>query len=429
MSEVIEIQGGRPLHGEVLVSGAKNAALPVLIATLLSAESCRIENVPNLEDTGITLHLLEQLGAVTRFANGVVDVDASRLNASETSYSLVKALRASFWVLGPLLARTGSARVALPGGDMIGARPVDIHLEALAQMGADIKLHHGVVVASAPHGLKAAEIDFRFPSVGATHQLMMAAALVPGETRIRNAAREPEIVTMGDFLRSMGAQVEGAGSSEITVKGRSELGAGKVALIGDRIEAATYILAVAASRGHATVRGFNPEHLGEFLPLLSECGLGIKTFAQGLELDGRKGLGALNVRTQPYPGFATDIQPQLTAALSTAQGVSRIEETIYEGRFAHVSELGRLGANIKIQDREILITGVEKLNGAPVDAYDIRGAAALLIAGLCAEGCTQINEIHHLARGYERLETKLQGLNAAVLKRVHDPEDFIFSGC
>jgi len=429
MSEYIEIIGEHAVRGTVQISGAKNAALPILIASLLTPEMCQIENVPNLDDLNITLHLLETLGAKADFSGGKITIETPALIASETSYSLVKALRASFWVLGPLLARGGAARVALPGGDMIGARPVDLHLAALAQMGAEINLKHGVVFATAPNGLKAAKIDLRFPSVGATHQILMAASLSSGTTQITNAAREPEIVALADFINSMGGEIEGAGSGNIVIHGKQELGAGRSHLIGDRIEAATYLLAGAATSGHVLAQGINPEHLGKFLEILNDLGLSVECTANSVSAKSQGRLRALKAASGPFPEFATDIQAMLMATLCLADGTSEIEENIFEGRFSHVSELSRMGASITIQDRRATIEGVSALSAAPVEAHDIRAGAALVIAALAAEGKSQILEPQHLARGYEALESKFSSLGAKISRRVHDPEDFMFTGC
>lgn len=429
MSEFIEIIGGKPLHGTVVAGGAKNAGLPILMATLLTSEECVLTNVPNLTDTNLCLHLLEHFGGEVSFDGHTVRARTEKLVATEASYSLVKALRASFWVLGPLLARGRAARVALPGGDLIGARPVDLHLEGLTKMGADISLKHGVVYATAVDGLKPATIDLRFPSVGATHQLIMAASLTPGRTVLRGAAREPEVVALANFLNGMGADIQGAGGSVIEINGRSELGGVTSNLIGDRIEAGTYLLAGAITGGTVTVEGIDPLYFGAFLPILAEMGLEVACGDQSVTVTSKGRLKAVNVRTGPFPDLATDLQAPLMAALTVAEGTSTIEETIYEGRFGHVSELARMGASIHIQDRVVTIEGVEKLNGAPVDGLDIRAAAAVVLAGLAAEGRSEVHEPHHLRRGYEHFERKIGTLGAHVRSKISDPDDFIFAGC
>lgn len=429
MSEYIEITGGKPLSGEIRVTGAKNAALPLLIASLLTDEPCRFTNVPNLDDVYLTLHLLEHFGCSPEFRCDEAVVHTPKLQATEASYSLVKALRASFWVLAPLLARGGAARVALPGGDIIGARPVDIHLEALKQMGADIRLKHGIVYATAVDGLKPAEVNFRFPSVGATHQVLMAAALTPGHSRIIGAAREPEIVALAEMLNSMGAEIEGAGTSEINIQGARELHGVEVNLVGDRIAAGTYLLAGVASRGAVTVKGCRPEDLTSFCQTLERIGVRVERYPDGICVQASGVLNPVRVATQPHPGFPTDLQAPLMAALATVSGESTIEESVFEGRFGHVAELGRMGAQITVKDRIATVRGVTNLIGAPVEALDIRAGAALVIAAVAAEGTTKVQEIHHLRRGYELLEENLSTLGAHVRTHIGDAEDFMFTGC
>jgi UDP-N-acetylglucosamine 1-carboxyvinyltransferase len=429
MSEYIEILGGAPLRGKVRVGGAKNAALPILISTLLTSEECVLQNVPNLTDTNLVIHLLEQFGGNVHYEGGEVRVRTEKLIATEASYSLVKALRASFWVLAPLLARGRAARVALPGGDLIGARPVDLHLEGLVKMGADISLKHGVVYATAVNGLKPAVIDLRFPSVGATHQLVMAATLTPGTTAIKGCAREPEVIALANFLNGMGADIQGAGGDIIEIRGRSELGGVTANLIGDRIEAGTYLLAGAITGGEVTVEGIDPLFFGSFLDILHEMGLAVSLGPDSVTVKSNGRLKPVNVKTAPFPGFATDLQAPLMAALTVADGRSTIEEGIYEGRFGHASELARMGASIHVADRSVIVDGVEKLTGAPVDGLDIRAAAALVLAGLAAEGRSELHEPHHVRRGYEHLEKKLTALGARIWPRVVDADDFSFAGC
>jgi len=429
MSELVEIIGGVPLRGEVQIGGAKNASLPLLIASLLTSEPCEFRNVPNLQDVNLTIRLLEHCGAEVSRDGGIIRVSAPKITAEEASYSLVKALRASFWVLAPLLARGGSARVALPGGDAIGTRPVDIHLAALTEMGADIKLSHGVVFAEAPRGLRPAKVHFRFPSVGATHQIMMAAALVGGTTVISGAAREPEIEALAAMLAGMGAEVVGAGTDTISITGRSDLGGTTVNLMGDRIEAGTYLLAGVATGGAVTAQGVVPAHFGTFLDILTDMGCDVSSTLNSVSVKRSGELKPVSVTTAPFPGFATDLQAPLMAALTVASGVSTIEEAIYEARFTHVSELCRMGAQISVSERTATITGVPRLNGAPVEGFDIRAAAALVIAGCAAEGRTTIHEPHHLRRGYEYLEEKITKLGGRIMKKKVDPEDFILSGC
>lgn len=429
MSEVLEIKGGTPLTGTVQVSGAKNAALPMLIASLLSSEPCTFRNVPALEDVRLTLQLLEHFGASTSFSRNAATIHVPMLRATEASYSLVKALRASFWVLAPLLARGRAARVALPGGDAIGARPVDIHLQALQQMGAEISIKHGIVFATAPKGLKPTNLDFRFPSVGATHQLMMAAALTPGTTTIKGVAREPEIVALAELINKMGGDIEGAGSSEIVIRGKSELGGADVRLIGDRIEAGTYLMAAAATGGAIRVEGIDPLFFGEFFHVLTDLGLSVSSETDAVIVKTNGRLKPVHIKTAPFPKFATDLQALVMAALTVADGVSTIEEHVFEGRFGHVSELCRMGAQISVSEHTATITGVQRLTGAPVDGLDIRAAACLVIAGLAAEGTTTLSEVFHLKRGYENLIGKFSKLGGQIRTRVIDPDDFMFTGC
>jgi UDP-N-acetylglucosamine 1-carboxyvinyltransferase len=430
-SEYIEIHGGSVLNGTVKISGAKNAALPQLMAALLTSDECTFENVPNLEDVTLALHLLEHFGARVERETHSVKISVPRLIASEASYSLVKALRASFWVLSPLLARGGAARVALPGGDIIGARPVDIHLEGLTKMGAEITVKHGVVYATAPKALKGCEINFRFPSVGATHQLVMAASLAKGTTVLRNVAKEPEVVALCEMLLSMGADIDGAGTDTIVIRGKEDLSGAKIKLIGDRIEAGTYLLAAAVTKGAIRAEGVCPDHLGEFLNILEEMGLDISTESNAIILKSLGRMKGVDVVTGPFPSFATDLQAPLMAALCFAEGASSIEEHIFEGRFGHVSELCRMGADIKVSERTASINSAfsSKMSGAEVEGMDIRAAASLVVAAVGCSGTSMIHEPQHLRRGYEALENKLTGIGAKIGCRLRDPEDFVFSGC
>ena len=433
--DYLEIIGENKLSGEIKISGAKNATLPQLIATLLTPEKCVLRNVPNLEDTNLTLSLLQTFGSNTVFKvnttdlNHTITVDTPTLIATEANYSLVKSLRASFWVLAPLLARGRAARVALPGGDIIGARPVDIHLEALTKMGAEIKLKHGVVFATAENGLKPARIDFRFPSVGATHQILMAAVLTKGTTVITNAAMEPEVIALASQLEQMGAIIEGAGTSEIVIRGQEELGGCEFDVIGDRIEAGTYLCAAVATRGKIKANGINPEYLSAFLDTLEYMGVNVEREANSITVDASGKLRGTSVVTGPYPQYATDLQAPMMAALSTIVGDSIIEEHIFEGRFGNVSELCRMGANIRVEERAAFISGVERLSGADVEGRDIRAAASLVIAALNAEGTTRLFEVHHIKRGYDSLVQKLRGVGANLRPMIENPEDFLFAGC
>jgi UDP-N-acetylglucosamine 1-carboxyvinyltransferase len=431
MSEYLEIIGGVPLYGEVRISGAKNAILPMLCATLLTSEKCTFTNVPNIQDVAIACHLLERLGANFEHSTLGLVIEVPQLKATEASYSLVKALRASFWVLGPLLARGGAARVALPGGDLIGARPVDMHLSALAKMGADIKLSNGMVFAQAPKGLKPSHIELRFPSVGATHQILMAAALTPGVTSLVGAAREPEVVALSQMLVAMGAEIEGIGESNILIHGKEYLSGVTTAVIGDRLEAMTYMLAGLITGGKVKAKGINPSFLEMPLDILANMGAEISIGEDFIEIGANlsEPLKPTVITTGPYPQFATDLQPLFAPVLCLAHGVSTIDELVFEGRFGYMSELCRLGANLQIDRHRAYISGPSQFSGALVECYDIRAAASILIAGLAAQGTTIISEIQHLRRGYESLENKFQSLGACIRKRISDPEDFLFVGC
>jgi len=430
MSKFLEVTGGIPLVGEVTVGGAKNAVLPMLIASLLTSEECSYSNVPRLQDVSFTVSLLEHFGAEVSYFNGRISSKTSVLSATEASYSLVKAMRASFWVLGPLLARGGAARVAMPGGDVIGARPVDMHLAGLTQMGADIKIKHGVVFALAKNGLVPATINLRFPSVGATHQLMMAAVLTRGTTVINGVAKEPEVVALADFLNSMGADVEGAGTPQIVVRGQEYLTGTHAEIIGDRIEAGTFLLAAAMTHGDIKVCGFNPKHLGTFLDILFEIGLEIEVGEDFVHLSCPKtSLKPVQVKTGPFPELATDFQAPLMAFLTQLDGESQLEETIFEGRFGHISELCRMGAKIIVEDRVAKVYGATKLSAAPIEGTDIRAVASLVLAALGAKGISRVQGAYHLGRGYSDFETKLRRLGAKICIRMLDPDDYAFTGC
>jgi UDP-N-acetylglucosamine 1-carboxyvinyltransferase len=433
--EVIEISGARPLAGSIRVAGAKNAALPLMIASLLSSETVELSNIPNLYDVSVLCHLLENLGAKIDKNADTLTINTPKIVSSEAKYSLVKALRASFWVLAPLLARTGSAKVALPGGDIIGSRGVDIHLDGLAAFGAQIELSHGTVFARAPFGLKAAEINLKFPSVGATHQLLMAASLIEGRSVLRGVAREPEIVALADLLIKMGAEISGAGSDEITIIGKSSLTSAKQKVIGDRIEAGTYLLCALASQLTCTeskeieILGFDPQHLDAVLRLLSNSGAMLEILADGVRLIPGSSISPINVKTEPFPGFPTDLQAPFCAFLGAIKGRSSIEETIYDGRFGHVPELRRMGLDIKIEDRKIIVDGGKTFSSADVEGMDIRGAAALVVAAICAQGKTQIHAPSHLRRGYEFIEKKLEAVGVDIKTTIADQDDFAFAGC
>ncbi len=419
MLDQLHIAGGARLEGSVRISGAKNAALPILFAALLSEEPSELTNVPDLEDIAVTLRLLESLGVKTsheRLPGGgsVVRVEPSRIVNSEAPYRFVKQLRASFWLLGPLIARTGTARISLPGGDAIGSRPVDLHLRGLSQLGADVRLKNGVVYGSAPGGLHADRLHLDFPSVGATHQLMMTACLIDGVTEISGAACEPEVEELAEMLCLMGAEISGAGTSTIVVRGRKKLGGARYDIKADRIEAATYLIAGAATGGRVTAKGICPHKLRGVLEVLEAAGCSIVTAENSVSVNAPERLKAVSFDTAPYPGVATDVQPLLMAALARAEGTSRIEETVFENRFGHVAEFRRFGAQIALDGRTATIEGIDTLSGAPVEAGDIRAGAGLVIMALQSDGISQIGETLHLDRGYECFVEKFSKLGARI---------------
>lgn len=416
MAEYLCIAGGNRLEGEVRVAGAKNAALPLLIASLLTEQTCTFHNVPNLDDIAKLMRMFRSFGAEAFFDNHTVSVTAETISRFEAPYGLVKALRASFWVLGPLLARKGRASVALPGGDAIGTRPVDLHLSGLQKFGVDIRLEHGVVHASVPGKLRPAAVSLQFPSVGATHQLLMTAAKIPGESEITGAAKEPEVVELAKLLQAMGAEIEGAGTDRIRIQGSDTLRGVEHTIVGDRIEAATYLLGAAITKGDVVVRGLPLDMLASTVEVLRTAGTDISGGEDYIHLKAQDRLRASSFATAPFPGVATDVQPILMAALTTAEGTSVIHETVFESRFGHVAEYRRFGANIAIDGRYAHIVGVDKLSGAPVEGLDIRAAAGMVLLGLVADGVTQIRDIYHLDRGYDGLVTKFKGLGADIAR-------------
>lgn len=414
MGQVLVVEGERKLEGVVKVSGAKNAALPLLIASLLTADECVLSNVPDLADIQAMLELLDALGAEHRFFENQVVLQTPQILRADAPSALVRSLRASFWILAPLLARHGIARVSLPGGDSIGGRPVDLHLSGLAKMGAQIKVENGVVFGFAPGGLHPAAITLDYPSVGATHQLLMAASAVEGVSVIENAACEPEVVALATFLGEMGADISGAGTSSITISGKRKLHGAKMVVLGDRIEAATYLLAGAITGGHVCVEGLAGCHLQSTLEVLEQMGCRVEIHDHAIGLQGPARLKPVTIATAPFPGVATDVQPLLMAALTKAEGISRIAETVFESRFGHACEYRKFGADISLQDDTAIILGKESLAGARADAGDIRAAAGLVLLGLMAEGITTITNVHHLIRGYEGMDKKLRLLGASI---------------
>ncbi|AMN46130.1 UDP-N-acetylglucosamine 1-carboxyvinyltransferase [Steroidobacter denitrificans] len=411
----LQIGGGTPLVGEVRISGAKNAALPILAGTLLAQDAVSVGNVPHLQDVTTMIELLGRMGvSVTIDDRMRVEVDATTIRECVAPYELVRTMRASILVLGPLLARFGQADVSLPGGCAIGARPVNIHVDGLRAMGADVQIENGYIRARAGR-LKGARLVLDMVTVTGTENLLMAATLAQGETVIENAAREPEVVDLAEFLVAMGARISGAGTDRIVVEGVPRLGGASYDVLPDRIEAGTYLVAGAISRGHVRVRGARPDHLDAVLLKLREAGAHIETGDRWIDLNmcGRRP-DAVDIRTAPYPAFPTDMQAQFAAINTVAQGVSAVTETIFENRFMHMLEMRRLGADIRIEGSTAIIRGVPKLTAAPVMATDLRASASLVLAGLVAEGTTDIHRIYHIDRGYERIEEKLKQLGADI---------------
>ncbi len=418
----IVVEGGQPLHGEVQISGAKNAVLPILCATLLADEPVEISNVPHLHDVVTTAKLLAGLGAgitvdqgtIGRGSESGVVVDPRSVTSHVAPYELVKTMRASVLVLGPLLAKYGHAEVSLPGGCAIGSRPVDLHIKGLQALGADISVDHGFIKASARR-LKGARHVFEMVSVGATENVLMAAALAQGTTVLENAAMEPEIVDLAECLKAMGANIEGAGTGRIVIEGVERLHGGKHAVIADRIETGTFLVAAAMTGGRVTARKTRPDTLDAVLDKLTEAGADIGVDGDRITLDMRgRRPKAVNITTAPHPAFPTDMQAQFMAMNCIADGVGVVNETIFENRFMHVNELLRLGADIRVDGHTAVVRGVPKLSGAPVMATDLRASASLILAGLVAEGETIIDRIYHLDRGYENIEEKLSGLGARI---------------
>ncbi|HIV67166.1 MAG TPA: UDP-N-acetylglucosamine 1-carboxyvinyltransferase [Candidatus Mailhella excrementigallinarum] len=411
--ENLVIEGGLPLRGEISVSGSKNAALPILMASILLNGPAVFTNVPDLRDIHTTLRLLEILGCPCSFRNGRVEVSPGPLQ-SEAPYDLVKTMRASVLCLGPLLARLGVARVAMPGGCAIGARPVNLHLSALERMGAEFELEEGYIHGKCA-GLRGAHIQFDFPTVGGTENLLMAACLAEGETVLENVAREPEVVDLARFLIRCGAEIEGHGSSVIRVRGVRALNGCEYAIMPDRIEAGTFLAAAGITGGELLLRNCPYDDMDAVLIKLREAGMDIIQRADGvLARPGSGGLRGVDVSTRPHPGFPTDMQAQLMALLCLADGSSMIDETIFENRFMHVQELVRMGADIRLSGSAAMVRGVEHLAGAPVMASDLRASASLVLAGLAARGKTVVQRIYHLDRGYERMEVKLQAVGARI---------------
>ena len=413
----LQITGGTPLHGKLKVSGAKNSTLPILAGTLLSDGAVSVGNAPHLHDVTTMIELLATLGADVVIDEKVnVEVTSNALKQLRAPYELVKTMRASFLVLGPLVAKYGAAEVSLPGGCAIGSRPVDQHLKGLEALGAQVQVEDGYVKAQAPRGLSGADIYMDLVTVGGTENLMMAACLAKGTTRLFNCACEPEIVDLGNFLNTLGAKVSGHGTATIEIEGVDGMHGGHHEVMPDRVEAGTYLIAAAATGGSVELKNAGPENLGSVLEKLQQTGAVLATGEDWVSLDmqGKRPI-AVDIETSPYPGFPTDMQAQFMALNSIAEGTSTIRENIFENRFMHVQEMNRLGANIEIHGNSLaVVTGVEGLTAAPVMATDLRASSSLVIAALCAEGTTTIERIYHIDRGYETIEEKLKQLGGRV---------------
>lgn len=409
----LRITGGKKLKGDVYISGSKNAALPIFVSTILNSGLNEIRNVPFLKDINTTIKVLESLGASVDGMGHIVKINSAGISNFEATYDLVKTMRASVLVLGPLLARFGRSRVSLPGGCAIGARPINLHLKGLEALGAEIKLEHGYVEAKARR-LKGGRINFDISTVGGTEHLMMTAALAKGETLLENAAREPEIVDLANILNQMGGKIEGAGTDTIHIQGVDELSEATYSVMPDRIEAGTFMIASAITGGDINIHGMKLEHLDALSFKLQDAGVEISTRDSVVTVKAPKKIKSVNIKTRPYPGFPTDMQAQFMALMCIADGSSVIAENIFENRFMHVSELLRFGADITVNGNSATVKGVKKLSGAPVMATDLRASASLILAALAAEGVSEIGRIYHLDRGYESIEKKLAALGAEI---------------
>lgn len=413
--EKFVIQGGVPLKGKLKVPGAKNSALPLMCASILAEGKSRLLNVPHLMDVVTMQQILEGLGIKITRKDRALEIDSANLSTHEAPYELVNQMRASILVLGPLLARYKKAEICLPGGCSIGRRPVNLHLEGLRKLGARIRVKRGYIEAYTK-GFKGTTIHFDLPSVGATENLMLSACLSEGETAIKNASRAPEVVDLARFLRKMGGEIQGEGTSIIRIRGVKKLRSAHHSIIPDRIAAGTVIMAIVASRGEAVLEGIRPDHLGTTFTKLREIGTEIEVNGGQVRIKGGDYLRGVRVKTLPYPGFPTDLQPQITSLACLARGTSVVTETIFENRFTHVPELQKMGAKIKQEEARAVVEGIPSLSGNLVRASDIRGGAALVLAGLAAQGTTIIEEIHHIDRGYEELEEDLSRLGANIVR-------------
>lgn len=418
MSKLI-VQNNGPLCGEVIISGAKNAVLPLMAATLLSSKTCLIDDVPDLKDVSVMKEMLMSFGAEINTDNKeALEVKVEEITTTNGDYELVKKMRASFLVVGPLLSRCGRAYMPLPGGCAIGKRPIDLHLKGFKALGAEVtEGDFFVEVKAGPEGLIGDTIYLDFPSVGATENIMMAAVLAKGTTYIENAAEEPEIVDLANFLNKMGSRIKGAGTDTIKIEGVTELRGVKHTVIPDRIETGTFMLAAAITRGEVLIKNIVPDHVKPIIAKLKECGVTVELVDEGMYVDARdRVLTATNIKTLPYPGFPTDIQSPFMAFLTTVKGTSEVTETVFENRFMHVNELNRMGANIKIEDRIAFVPGDSELEGTKVVATDLRAGAALVLAGLYAKDVTEISQIYHIERGYENFVDKFRKLGATIIK-------------
>lgn len=419
----IIVRGGRRLHGTVKAEGAKNAVLPVIAASILARQGTSIiYDVPALADVYTIQEVLKHLNVKVKFVKNKITVQATDELKTEAPFEYVRKMRASFLVMGPLLARTGHARIALPGGCAIGSRPIDQHLKGFEAMGAEVKIGNGFIEAQVPERLKGTKIYLDFPSVGATENIMMAATLARGTTVIENAAEEPEIVCLANYLNAMGANVRGAGTGTIRIEGVNELTGADHTVIPDRIEAGTFMMAAAITGGDIVVQGAVPEHLSALIAKMEEMGVDIREEKTGLRVIAPDRLRAVDIKTMPFPGFPTDLQPQMMALLLQAEGTSVISETVFENRFMHVEEFRRMNSEIKIEGRSAIVHGPTRLQGAEVAATDLRAGAALILAGLVADGVTRVTELHHLDRGYVDFAGKLKALGADVVRVATEEE-------
>ena len=414
--EKLIVKGGNRLVGAVKTSGAKNAVLPIIAASILGTTPSHLDEVPMLEDVHTISEVLKCLGLSVECSpeKNVLDIDSTEITSYEAPYELVRTMRASFLVMGPLLARIGKARISMPGGCAIGARPIDIHLKGFEALGVKIEQGHGYIEASAPEGLKGTSIYFDFPSVGATENIMMAASLAEGTTILENAAEEPEIVDLANYLNKMGAKIRGAGTDTIRIEGVEKLHGADYTIIPDRIEAGTYMIASAMTGGDVIVENVLPEHQKPLIAKLREAGAVVEEDIDKVRVIGKNPLKAVSIKTLPYPGFPTDMQAQMMAMMVIAEGRSKVTETVFENRFMHVVELNRMGAQISTEGRSAVIDGPCKLTGCDVRATDLRAGAAMILAGLVAEGTTRIGDLHHIDRGYENIVAKLKNLGADI---------------